>query len=321
MIKIKKVTKFSNIKNSVGLVKTYGLLALVAFMAFLMSASFSIEQPVVGAIALVIFVTLFIVQSIILTDTKFVILGGILTTVALVLPFFFLYSTFFFIAVVLLFVSVIYSGFISARESQNMIKTRIFRISRIVVGSLLTGIAIFFMAVLIITSGLRITEDRADQFVNILVSPILENFFEIEEFNSESSVREILREHVTSNIAETEEFGFLSVPAQDKVIEGLVGRMENNLRGYLGAGLNLDASLGANFHHITQLGVRDLSESAKIYLSIILIAFAWLSMRSVRFIIYIPFAALAWLVYELLISLGLVAVKLEARDKEVVSIK
>ncbi len=318
MIELDKVAKTAD-GESVARVKAYGVSSALVLSAFATSLSFGVGALIPGIIALVVFLAVSIIQSMLSDNKKVVYLGIVFSAAAFTIPFYKSFSITLGIAFVLLTLF-LFSAFYRGRKAiENMIKMRFFRISHIVSESLITAVVIFFTTVLIVTSGLSVSRERIDQLVKILVVPVVER--QVEGFTPGMSVGEMLS--VLSEDKLSSDPRFISLPdyAKEEIIKESAEESKQRIEEIIGVEIDANDTIGGNIHNVIQSKLSDLTPAAKIYWGAAIVMLAWLSVKSVEFILYIPLAVLTLLIYELLLSLNFISIELESRSKEVVSLK
>lgn len=301
-------------------IKAYSFTGVLAAVAFLTSFFLNKGELVAGVVFFVVFLTLFIVAAIVLPGRSHLVAGVALSAVAFALPFYSLVGSFFFTAFAALFLLSLAAALRGKWEADESLKVRPFRVARVVTGALLTGAVIFFTAVLILASGFSVKRERVDQFIEIAAAPVFERFYGV-ALTPQMTTEEVLRSLVEADAAENEEFRELPPALRAQAIEESVSEIEENLEEFLGVEIDAQAPVGESAHQIIQSKLGELSPRARTYWSVVLILFVWLSVKAIEVLVYIPLALLAWLVYELLVAMGFVAVEFQTRNKEVVTLR
>ena len=298
--------------------KLYGLVAMSALFGGLAGYLFSGGMLAWGAIILVVFLTLLILQTLFIDKQKLLSLGVTLGAVAFAIPFFRLISVYFLAALLVFIVFLIHGAYRGRHEIDNMIKVRFSRVVHVITTSMITAVVIFLSATLILSSNFSVKKERVDQMVKI-ATPIIGRF--INNFTPEMQARELFVDIVMKDAVKDKRFQVLSQAQKQSVINQGVLELEGRFEDSIGAEVSLDASVSENVHKIIETKLGSLTPRAQLYWSIIAIAAIWASVRSVEFLIYIPLALLAFLMYELLFALGFVSLQMETRSKEVISLK
>ncbi len=308
-------------KNAGGLyqsakIKIYGIIAATTITALLVGYFFSQNSPIYGAIALVFFLNCFILQTILIDDTQYLVSATIISGIAITAPFYNLFSTYLVVVTAILIIFMLSAVHSGRKALGNMLSINFFRIARLILASMISGIVVFLTAIMILNSGFSISEGKISRIIDVAVAPIARKY--IPEFSSDMKVEDVLMNIVLRSAAGDKEFAAFPPNVQKQImaksVRGLQGRIEKSL----GVGIDPALSVAENVNEFLQLKIGSLTSSAKVLWSIILIGFVLISVKGIEFIIYIPIALLAYLSYELLLSFGLFIIQRESKSRDVI---
>lgn len=297
--------------------KLFGLIAFTTLAGVLAGFLLNGGLLLYGAIALVIFLTFFILEVLFTNKQNLLSLTVVLGGFAFALPFWKLTSIYFILAFIVFVAFLFHGAYMGRREMENMVKIRFTRVIHVISSSIITAIVIFLTAVLIMSSNFRVKEERVGQIIDI-TAPFLGRF--VGEFNADTQARAILNTFVERSLIKNEDFQALSVSQKKLIIDDGVGKLKERIEESLGTNIDLVNSVTANVHNIIENKLGFLTPRAQLYLALMVIAVIWISIRSVEFLVYIPLAILVILVSELLFALGFASIQLESRSKEIISL-
>jgi hypothetical protein len=318
MVKVTEIAGTAKKKSRI-LVKVYTLIILTAVAAFLSSFLFERGKFFSGIVALVIFLTLFVIQQLIIDKKTQLYIYAPIYIICLATPFFKLFSTFFIFVVIVscgFFINAVYRG---RKLIDNMIKLQLFRAARTITESALISIIIFFTATAILISDYSISQKRIDQIVELAISPIMKRY--IPDFQIDTTMESIFLSLAETRAKEDARFKLLTPTIQKQIINETFLEIQNNMENLVGVELETKQSVSKNIYDIVKTKLDEISSTAKMWFSVMLIVLVALTVKSIEIIIYIPFSLLIFLVYELLHSLGFFIVQLETRSKEIISLK
>lgn len=304
--------------GSGALYKVYGLIGLTTVIGAIAGYLLNSGELAYGATALIAFLTLFILEAIFIGERNHLMTAVVLNTLAFALPFLRLFSLPFLGALALFAVFMLHGAYRGKRVIDNMVKIRFPRLVYVITTSLITAVIIFLSTMLILSSNFSIKKERVDQIIN-LSAPVMDRF--VDGFTPEMETGAFLTSFAERDAASSEEFQALPESQKRLVIDRSIANLETRINDFLGVDVNLDVSVSENIHEIAETKLSLLTPRARLYWSIVAIAVIWLSVESVKFLIFIPLTVLAFLAYELLFALGFAALQMESRSKEIISLK
>jgi hypothetical protein len=318
MVELKRV-KSPEEAGSRELPRIYILISATILFAFLSSFFFEGGNLIYGTVAVVIFLTLFILQPILVSKKAPLYLSALLYVIAFAFPFYKIFSVFLLVMslVCLAFLSnAIYRG---RRLIENMLKLHLFRATRMIAGSAIIAVVIFFSATLILSSNFSVSERRVDQIVETLVQPIGQRY--IDGFSSDMTVESLLISIAEKGAKKDERFAYLPSSVQKQLVSESSTELQERVEEFLGVDIDPTLTISRSIHSILEAKLAELNPVAKTYWSTILILVVAVSVKSIDVILYLPLAVLILLLYELLRYLGVFRVELETRSKEIILLK
>jgi len=298
--------------------KFYILVGLTTLFALASSFLLSTGSFLYGSVALIMFLTMFVVESLFVSSIRDVVISVVLNTLAFALLFLKFFSLYFIFAVLLLFFLLLDGSNRGRRELNNMIKIRFARIVRVVSRSMIAGVVIFLSVMLILSTNFSVSPQSTERGLEF-VEPIIQRF--IEDFRADAVVGELLENIVTRQLSASEVFMALSPQERSFVIERQATELKTGIEERIGTEISLDATVAENVYDIIDRRLSSLTPRTQIYWGLILVAAIWLSIQSVEFILFIPLAILVFLVYELLFALKFAKIENITKSKEIISLK
>lgn len=316
MINISQTIPRGNVKSQAS-TKLLGLVAFTTLIGVLAGYLLNGGLLLYGAIALVIFLTLFILEVLFINKQNLLSLVALLGGFAFALPFFKLVSIYFILAFIVFVAFLFHGAYRGRREMDNMVKIRFTRVIHVISTSIITAVVIFLTAILIMGSNFGVKEKSVGRVIDI-AAPFLGRF--VGDFTVDTQARVLLGNFVERSSIKNEDFQALPVIQKQLIIDDGVRELTERIEEYLGTGIDLDNSITANVHNIIENKLGTLTPRAQLYLALIVIATVWISIHSVEFLVYIPLAVLVFLTYELLFALGFASMQLESKSKEIISL-
>ncbi len=299
--------------------KAYSLVGVTTLIALLGGYLLSKGLIFVGTLVAGIFLVCFSLQIIFLGNRYHLFLAVIINSLALAL-FFYQAFSFYFIVALLILIGFLYLSVRRGRsEMENLMKVSIFRIVRASIGYGLTALIIFLGAALILNSQFSFTREKVDKLVDATLTPLAKRY--VPDFSPEMKMETFLTKLAERNLVANKGFQALSASLKKEAIGQSVVELQRQIEGSLGAKLQLNQSVAENIYQVLLIKVGSLTPVAKLYWSLLLVGLIWLTIKSVEFLIYLPFAILVFIVYELLLALDFAKVEFEPRSKEVVLLK
>jgi len=298
--------------------KFYILVALATLTGLGASYLFSTGSFLYGTVLLVLFLTLFVTESLLISSRFHLIAAVVLNSVAFAIPFAKPFSLFFlggFIILVLFLINGAYSG---RREMDNMVKIHFTRLVRVISRSMITAVVVFLSVVIILNNNFSASRASIDRLVDI-TTPIISRF--VNGFSGGANTGELLKSITEKELSGDKNFIALSVRDRRTVVENQANELKLKIEELTGITIDSGASIRENAYEMINTKLSSLTPKAQIYWSMVLIAVLWLSIQSVEFLIYLPLAVLVFLVYELLFAMKFITMQMEMRSKEVISLR
>ncbi len=305
--------------SSLVTVKVYSLIGLVTAVALVTSYFFSIDQVSIGVFLTVVFLSLFIIEVILLDERRY--LPGAMFANILGLSFFFFlaFSWFFVGALLVLAVFLALAAYRGKREMKNMVKLHFFKVSRITLGSAITAVIIFFGLLLVLNNEFTVKRQSVDRFVEVAMTPVLRRY--VPSFTPEMRTGDFFKSMAESEAAGQPDLAKLSPKTRTQLINQAAAENEKQFEEYLGVELDSKETVSGNMYNVISLKLKGLTPEARLYLGLVFVGIIWLSIKSLEFILYLPLAFLAFIIYELLVVSNLIVIQLEPGSREVVVIK
>jgi len=200
---------------------------------------------------------------------------------------------------------------------KNALKINFARLVRFISTSMITGIVLFLSATLVISSEFSIKEERVNKTIDI-TAPLISKF--VGEYDGDTQARILLTNFARKNAIESPDFSLLPEAVQAQIINESINELTVRIEDYIGAEIALDASVSENVNSLVKLKLGSLTPRTQLYWGLGFIATMWISARSIDILVYLPFALLSFLMYELLFALGFASMQLESRSKEVIKL-
>jgi len=298
--------------------KFYVLAGVTTLLGFVSSFSLSRGLYAQGAILLVLFLTVFIVNVLLVYTKQHITIGVAANSVAFAIPFLGLFSLYFVIGFAILFFLLLGGAYRARSDMDNMVKIKFAHLVRVISRSAITAVLVFLSVVVILSSNFSVSRGSIDRVLEIS-SPVIDRF--INGFNSNANTGELLADFVEAKLEKDQ--NYISLPLRERnlviaeQVDALIGRIEEST----GVAINPEGSVSENLYEIIDTKLSSLTPKMQLYWSALLIAILWLSVQSVGFVIHIPLAALVFLIYEFLFAVKFATLQMETRSKEVISLK
>lgn len=299
-------------------VKLYLVIGLVTALAATSGFLLSSQRFGAGLVVLVFFIAFVLVQTLILKYRQETLLASALCAVGLMI--FFLGESFpFWLSVTaILFVVMWWAHERGMSRVANMVKVRFGEAVRPGVGIVLLAITVFLSFVFFINGSFFLQEDNIGRAVDILITPVAGAY--ISGFSSDMTLDEALRSIATENIEEQTQGVPINKFQKDALVNEAVSNLESYIEDKTGFSPSLESSVKNNIQTYISQKSEDLSEKSRPLRALILFSILFLVVKSIEFVLYIPFLILAFVLYELFIAFGILTVQFESKSKEVINI-
>lgn len=299
-------------------VKVYSLIGATAVLAFASGLLLSRGILGYGALTMVVFMTVLTVQSLTLRYTREMLIASASAALGLTLPFLFAPLVHFAVATAVIFLLFFAAHARGRREESNVLKIKFSHVARPVVGLILTAVVISAVFMLFAGGTAALTEETANKMLDVAVAPLVKGY--VKDFSSGAGMGDVLEDVARGQIEKAPGSEELTSFQKQLLVKQSSEEIRNILEERTGFRVQMDASAGKNLHAFLlekSSGILDPRAPLGI---ILLTLFVLLLVKSVEFVLYIPLGILAFMLYELLIAFGFVAVQLEARNKEVINL-
>lgn len=297
---------------------------LVVAAAFGSGYFFSLVNLPLAFLFLIVFGLFFVIQTLLIQDTRGIILLSFLESVAIALPFF-RNLTAEYLALTFILFFVLFSAIWSARkEMENSFKIRLFKVSRIALTNALSGALLFSGAIYLGMAGSQFLSEKQSKFlIDETIAPVAKAL--VPTYSSKMTVGDFFTGTVLKNLSSDEKAILEKAPPdlRNQLINNNVLKLVKNFEGYLGGPINLNSTVADVIYIGINKKVSNLENDAKILLSLGILIFLWFLISStIAFpLIYFPISLLSYLLYESLLMFGFAYIQLEMRNKEVIVLK
>lgn len=299
--------------------KVYFLIGLSSLIALASGYFFSIDRVALGIFLVVIYLAFFIIEVMLLDEGYYLAWALLGNVIGLALFFYGSFSWYLVGATIFLAVVLAFAGYRGKREMQNMIKLHFFKASRMILGPAITAVVIFFGLLLILNNDFAVRRESVDRFVEVAAAPVLRRY--VPAFTPEMKTGDFMKSMAQSSLAGQAEFTNLPPQAKNEFVNQSAVETEKGLEEFLGAEIDPGETVAGNIYNVISFKLAGLTPQAKFYLALALVGIIWISVKSLEFILYLPLALLAFIIYEVLLATNSVVVQLEVGSREVVSIR
>lgn len=297
-----------------------GILSSLAFGYFLRLFLVGRNQLIIMAATLVLFLIIFILQTLFLKGGKIIHSLAALESVGIVIFFLDYFSFYFLLALASLagfFALAVYRGRV---EIDNQMKAHFFRIEKKVLAQVFTGISLLISLMYVEIAGLGNLGITQKQIDNLLrpAEPIARNLL-IENFSFNMTVYQFAEATVIDQLASQLGVPINLVPAAAK--SAAVNQSLNALREQA-------AGYGINFRNSDTLSqvvynyiigqIKKIPSGFRFAIPIGIVLIIFLTIKGLGTIVRLLVSFPAYLVYELLILTGFARVALESRSREII---
>src|SRR3990167_3943412 len=280
-----------------------------------------INYLVFSSVALIFFLSVFFLQA-------FFIKSALMANLAILFECLVLASIFydrigseaFLISAGLAFLFLVWANYSGGKELRNMIKINFWRVSKMVLPKAFAAAALFASVALI---GLPNSEFfiSKENFQKIFVpsATMAKRFFP--DFDPALSINEIAVRMAERELEQTSQSQFLPKSTKTQLINQSVNEFENKISGWAGSSINTKANLTEAIYELIKNEYLSLPEKDRQLVLVGAIIFIFLMIEGFSLPIRIAVTFLAYIIYEILIAFGVVAVMLEGKSREIVVLK
>lgn len=289
--------------------KIYTVIAVTTLVALAASFLFSEGMFFFGALALLLFLSLFALQVILLANADHYLTTAVIVNALGWASLFYEAISFYFV-IALGFLALFL--FLAARrgkdELANSLKIKVGRVVRAVVGLSTTAVIIFTFVSMVLTAKITLTEETVHELTDAVVAPIAKHY--VKDFSPDMKTGEFFTKLAERNFA-----------TNRAAVNQSVTQLRKDVEGYVGAEIDLSKSVSLNIYQALQFKISTLTLQAKIYWTLIILGAIFLSVKSIEFLIALPLILFTFLFYQLLLVFNFASVDLKDRSQEVVLLK
>lgn len=300
------------------------IIKVISFMAFaIISAGvtgYFIAQAsiIYGLIALFIFWTFLVLQVFFIKDWKRILMLILLETLAMTLPTVIIFrdnfSGFVFLALGVFFALLLSSENAGRSELANSLKIPVWRAMRHAATKAITSTLMLIAILYIFVVGKAIVATEGVQTAsNAVVVPIVQTV--IPEFVPGMSLNELLLKIMEKQLGKTA-FQNLSPAQKNEALKNT----KQGLINYIGE-IDTEAPLGTAIYNYFAEKLTTAPLPVKVIVSLVLFAMIWGVIKFISLLLFLPLAAFAVFIYEMLIVLNFIVIQYESRSREIILLK
>lgn len=271
-----------------------------------------------GLLALVFFWILFVLQTFFIKGWPRILPAIFLESAAMLLPSAIIFrenfSGFVFLALGLLFALLLSAESAGRNELANALKIPFWRTARHVASKAVSSTLIFIAVVYLLIAGKSIVEKQGVQFVSDrILTPMMRTV--IPEFTSKMSIDDLLLAVMEKQVGK-EAFQRLTPAQKAEALRSSKAALANSI-----GEIDTKAPLGTALYNYFADKLTSAPLGIKVMVGLVLITTILGLVKLLALIFFMPVAALAALVYEILIVLNFVAIQYESRSREIILLK
>lgn len=239
------------------------------------------------------------------------------------------------IAVLAVFLILLWANYSGRREFHNMLRLRFFRISKIVFPKAIMGLALLASVVYYSLSGLGAyaKEPAMGQAQEFFISqPVFEKIVApsvgiinklniLPDFSASSSIKDLAQGMAQEQINENPQLQILPQAMKEKLINKAVNEIEAQISDLIGATVESESTIIETLYSAMVDKFNKMPQNIKSIILIGIAALVFLTIEGIAWPIRLVVAVLAWLVYEILLAAGFAVVTLEDKSREMVILK
>lgn len=303
--------------GSRALPKIYIVIGLTTLTALANSFLFSQGAIFFGVLALLLFLSFFILQVILLANAdNFLTTAIILNSLAWASFFYEAISLYYFVAFGFLILFLFLAGRRGKDELGNSLGIKISRAVRSVMGLSLTAVVIFIFVSMVLSGKLTLTEEGTRQLTDTVLTPVAKHY--VKDFSPDMETGVLFARLAERNLGANSALKNLPASLKGQAISQSVVELTKGVEGYAGAKIDLGRSVSDNLYQVFQLKINTLTLEAKVYWALIILGIIFLSVKSIESLIAIPLTLLVFILYQLVLVSNFASVDLKDRSQEVV---
>jgi len=303
--------------GSRALPKIYIVIGVTTLTALANSFLFSQGAIVFGVLALLFFLSLFVLQVILLANAdQYLTTAVVLNSLAWALFFYEAISFYYFVVFGFLILFLFLAGRRGKDELGDSLKIKISRVVRSVIGFSLTAVVIFVFVSMILTGKFTLTEEGVKQLTDVLVAPVARHY--VKDFSPDMETGVLFAKLAERSLGANSALKGLPAPLKGQAISQSVAELTKEIEGYAGTKIDLGRSVSGNLYQALQLKINTLTPEAKVYWTLIILGIIFLSVKSIESLIALPLTLLVFILYQLVLISNFASVDLKDRSQEVV---
>ncbi len=303
--------------GSRALPKIYTVIGITTLAALANSFLFSQGAIFLGVLGLLLFLSLFVLQVILLANAdRYLTTATILNSLAWASFFYEAISFYYFIAFGFLILFLFLASRRGKDELGDSLKIKTSRVVRSVAGLSLTAVVIFIFVSMVLSGKFTLNEEGVKQLTDTLVTPVAGHY--VKDFSSDMETGVLFTRLAERNLAANSALKGLPATLKEKAISQSVVELTKKVEGYADTKIDLDRSVSDNLYQVLQLKINTLAPQAKIYWTLIILGIIFLSVKSIESLIALPLTLLVFILYQAVLVSNFAAVDLKDRSQEVV---
>ncbi len=302
----------------ISIVKVVSFMVLAIISAGVAGYFLAEASLIYGLIALFAFWVIFALQVFFIKDWTRILILTFLEAVAMIAPGAIIFSDnfsgFVFLALGALFALFLSAESAGRSELANSLRIPLWRAMRHVASKVITATLVFTAILYIFIADKSIVATEGAKALNtVIVTPVVRTV--IPDFVSGMSLDDVLLKIMERQLGKT---AFQNLSAAQKA-EALRSTKQA-LTNYIGE-IDSKAPLGTAIYDYFAIKLTSAPLPVKGMVGLVLIAMLWGIIKLVALLLFMPVAALASFVYEMLIVLNFIVIQYESRSREIILLK
>jgi len=305
-------------KHTTSRSKAYIVIIVSALSAFCTGYLFNIQSLAYGAIALVVFAAIFIVQTLLLKRASEIALVAVADAVGLSLFSMQNSINIAFYLVIALMILFLLAHISNRREANNIIRLKFFGVVRPGAGFLLMALSIFIGFILLLNGNVFWEKGNVTRVVNVIGRPVFGK--KIADFSAEMRFDEFLRSYIRTELSGREDFKGLSEYAKEKTISDNITGLATYIEESTGYKPQLELSVAENVQGFVTAKTQAFYPENQLIRFALVALILVVVVKGLEFLIFPILALLGLILYELLLGFGFAETQFEFRSREVINL-
>ncbi len=284
------------------------------------------------AVAAIVFLIIFFFQIFFIKTSQWINLIISLESLGLAVGFYDKISSTLLLAVLAVFLILLWANYSGRREFQNTLKIRFFQISRIVFPKAIMGLALFASVAYYDLSGLgdfASTGKNQEFFISqssfekiILPTAGIVNKLNISpEIDFSLPIGDLVKDMAKKQIEENSQFQTLPQAMRNQLIVKATKEIETQISDFFGVPTESKSTISEMLYKAMVDKFNKMPKNIKNIILIGIAALIFLTIEGIAWPIRWLVSVLAWLVYEILLAAGFATIVLEKKSREIVILK